>query len=183
VIAATNRAVTVLVRRVADAPLAALTEAPAHQQRAAASLDRIAINDTRHYQQPAPAWNSRAQKASLIASHSSAAPQPQSPAAALEAEYVTRWQFAIEQFGNAQYPDTAKRHGNGDVRPRVRVRVRVDSRRGLRGIQGLAASGVAALDPAAIETAERLAPFSAFSPALAISVAELDIIPTWQFRY
>ena len=92
-IAATNRAVTVLVRRVADAPLAALTEAPAHQQGAAASLDRIAINDTRHYQQPAPAWNSRAQKASLIASHSSAAPQPQSPAAALEAEYVTRWRF------------------------------------------------------------------------------------------
>ena len=106
-------------------------------------------------------------------------PQPQSPAAALEAEYVTRWQFAIEQFGNAQYPDTAKRHGNGGVRPRGRV----DSGRGLRGIQGLAASGVAALDPAAIETAERLAPFSAFSPALANSVAELDIIPTWQFRY
>jgi TonB family protein len=97
----------------------------------------------------------------------------------LEAEYVRRWQIEIEQFGNSAYPDTAKRFGNGDVR----LRVKVDLDGNLQDIQVLSTSGIAALDRAAIETVERLAPFDAFPTALANSVAELDIIRTWQFRY
>jgi TonB family protein len=98
---------------------------------------------------------------------------------ALEAEYVRRWQIEIEQFGNSAYPDTAKRFGNGNVR----LRVKVDLDGNLQDIQVLSTSGIAALDRAAIETVERLAPFDAFPTALANSVAELDIIRTWQFRY
>jgi TonB family protein len=180
-IATANRAVTVLLRRATEAPLAALAEASAHQQGVTVSGDRVAMEDVSQYQQTAPSLNNSAQKASRMTSRSNALPQHQSPVAAraaLEAEYVRRWQVAIEQFGNAQYRDTAKHHGNGDVR----LRVRVDSQGGLRGIQVLATSGEAALDRAAIETVERLAPFSAFPPALANSVEELDIIRTWQFR-
>ena len=99
--------------------------------------------------------------------------------ATLEAEYIRRWQIAVEQFGNAHYRDAAKRHGNGDVR----LQVRLDSKGTVRGIQVLSSSGVGALDRAAIETVERLAPFNAFPVALANSVTELDIIRTWQFRY
>lgn len=98
--------------------------------------------------------------------------------AALEAEYIRRWQIAIEQFGNIHYRDAAKRHGDGDVR----LRVRLDSRGALRGIQVLSSSGKLALDRTAIATVERLAPFDAFPSVLANSVTELDIIRTWQFR-
>jgi len=180
-IATANRAVTVLLRRATDVPLTALAEASAHQQGGTISGDRIAVEDVSTYQQPAPSSNKHGEKASRITLLSSAPPQHSSTVAALaalEAEYVRRWQVAIEQFGNAQYRDTARRHGNGDVR----LRVKVDSEGGLRGIQVLATSGVAALDRAALDTVERLAPFSAFPPALANSVEELDIIRTWQFR-
>jgi TonB family protein len=59
----------------------------------------------------------------------------------------------------------------------------VDLDGNLQNIRVLSTSGIAALDRAAIETVERLAPFDAFPTALANSVAELDIIRTWQFRY
>ena len=181
-IAAANRALTVLVTPATDAPSAALADAPAHQKGLAIALDGIATAEPSRLHQKPLTWSSGEQKTPLTVLQVGAPPQPQTAVAAraaLEAEYVRRWQIAIEQFGNSQYRDAAKRHGNGDVR----LRVRLDAEGGLRALEVLSTSGVAALDRAALDTVERLAPFSAFPPALANSVTELDIIRTWQFRY
>jgi protein TonB len=46
----------------------------------------------------------------------------------------------------------------------------------------LQSSGSAALDRAAVDTVEKLAPFAPFPEALARERAQLDIVRTWQFR-
>jgi protein TonB len=46
----------------------------------------------------------------------------------------------------------------------------------------LKSSGSAALDRAAVDTVEKLAPFAPFPQALARETQQLDIIRTWQFR-
>ena len=43
-------------------------------------------------------------------------------------------------------------------------------------------SGSTALDQAAIDTVEKLAPFAPFPEALARETQQLDIVRTWQFR-
>ena len=183
VIAATNRSVTVLLTPAAQAPKEALALAPAHQHGRSEPLD----SDSQAPETLAPkrrtlALNRDAQSAASAASGAVFSQQPPPLVAAreaLEAEYLRLWQIEIEQFGNSAYPDTAKHFGNGDVR----LRVRLDLNGKVRNIQVLSTSGIAALDRAAIETVKRLAPFDAFPTALANSVAELDIIRTWQFRY
>jgi TonB family protein len=182
-VALANRSVTVLLTPAPDAPKEALAHAPAHQHGRSKPLDSdsqmpailptkrrsLAINeDMQSTGSAASGAVFSQQRSALVAAHE-----------ALEAEYVRRWQIEIEQFGNSAYADTAKRFGNGDVR----LRVKVDLDGNLQDIQVLSTSGIAALDRAAIETVERLAPFDAFPTALANSVAELDIIRTWQFRY
>ena len=99
--------------------------------------------------------------------------------AALDAEYLRQWQAGIERFGNAYYRGLARRHGDGDVR--LRVTVRADGR--LLKIDLLGSSGTDALDRAAIDTVEKLAPFAPFPPALAGEKSELAIVRTWQFRH
>jgi protein TonB len=183
VIALANRSVTVLLTPAADAPKEALAHAPAHQHGRSKPLDSDsqmpAILPTKRR---SLAINEDMQSTGSAASGAVFSQQPSALVAAheaLEAEYVRRWQIEIEQFGNSAYADTAKRFGNGDVR----LRVKVDLDGNLQNIRVLSTSGIAALDRAAIETVERLAPFDAFPTALANSVAELDIIRTWQFRY
>ena len=180
VIAAANRSVPVLLTPAVQAPKDALAHAPAHQHGRSETLN----SDSQAPETLAPkrrtlALNRDAQSAASGAVFSQQPPPLIAAREALEAEYLRLWQIEIEQFGNAAYPDTAKRFGNGDVR----LRVRVDLNGKVRNIQVLSTSGIAALDRAAIETVERLAPFDAFPTALANSVAELDIIRTWQFRY
>lgn len=183
VIAAANRSVTVLLIPAADAPKEALANAPAHQHGRSEPLDSDSqMPATLPPKRRSLALNEGMQSTGSVASGAVFSQQPSGLVAAreaLEAEYVRRWQIEIEQFGNSAYPDTAKRFGNGDVR----LRVKVDLDGNLQDIQVLSTSGIAALDRAAIETVERLAPFDAFPTALANSVAELDIIRTWQFRY
>ncbi len=183
VIAAANRSVTVLLIPAADAPKEALAHAPAHQHGRSEPLDSDSqMPATLPPKRRSLALNEGMQSTGSVASGAVFSQQPSGLVAArkaLEAEYVRRWQIEIEQFGNSAYPDTAKRFGNGNVR----LRVKVDLDGNLQDIQVLSTSGIAALDRAAIETVERLAPFDAFPTALANSVAELDIIRTWQFRY
>ena len=64
---------------------------------------------------------------------------------------------------------------------RLRVTVRADGR--LLKIDLLGSSGTDALDRAAIDTVEKLAPFAPFPPALAGEESELAIVRTWQFRH
>ena len=109
-----------------------------------------------------------------------ASPQQASMAAraALDADYLLQWQANIERFGNAYYRSLALRHGNGDVRLKVSVR----SDGSLQQIDLLESSGSVALDRAAVDTVEKLAPFAPFPQALARETQQLDIIRTWQFR-
>ena len=72
----------------------------------------------------------------------------------------------------------ALRHGDGDVR----LKVSVQSDGSLRQIDLLQSSGSAALDRAAVDTVEKLAPFAPFPEALAHETQQLDIVRTWQFR-
>ena len=106
---------------------------------------------------------------------------PQTPVAAraaLSADYLLQWQDAIERFGNAHYRGLALRSGDGDVR----LKVSVFSDGSLRQVDLLQSSGSAALDRAAVDTVEKLAPFAPFPEALAHETQQLDIVRTWQFR-
>ena len=98
--------------------------------------------------------------------------------AALDADYLLQWQDDIERFGNAYYRGLTLHHGDGDVRLKVSVR----SDGSLRQIDLLQSSGSTALDRAAIDTVEKLAPFAPFPEALARDTQQLDIVRTWQFR-
>ena len=98
--------------------------------------------------------------------------------AAPDADYLLQWQDDIERFGNAYYQGLALRHSDGDVRLKVSVR----SDGSLRQIDLLQSSGSTALDRAAIDTVEKLAPFAPFPEALARETQQLDIVRTWQFR-
>ena len=104
--------------------------------------------------------------------------RPVAARAALDADYLLQWQDDIERFGNAYYRGLALHHGDGDVRLKVSVR----SDGSLRQIDLLQSSGSTALDRAAIDTVEKLAPFAPFPEALARDTQQLDIVRTWQFR-
>lgn len=176
-----NRGITVLLTPATEAVPTAVAEAQTHQLGRSVPPESLAapsVTSLKSVLAPKEVTQNDP-TITLQGRHSRQDPSPVAAHATLEAEYIRRWQIAVEQFGNAHYRDAAKRHGNGDVR----LQVRLDSKGTVRGIQVLSSSGVGALDRAAIETVERLAPFNAFPAALANSVTELDIIRTWQFRY
>ena len=175
-----NRAVTVLLASAAEAPEAAQAEAMANQL---GSLYQTAPMTPPH-QDPPPLERIGPVTASVMPSGlpMSAADSPQqAPMAArvaLDADYLLQWQTDIERFGNAYYRGLALRHGDGDVR----LKVSVYDDGSLRQIDLLKSSGSAALDRAAVDTVEKLAPFAPFPEALARETQQLDIIRTWQFR-
>ena len=175
-----NRAVTVLLVPAAEAPEAAQAEATANQL---GSLYQTAPM-TQPPQDTAPLERTGPVTASVMPSgltmSAAASPQqtPTAARAALDADYLLQWQADIERFGNAYYRGLALRHGDGDVR----LKVSVHSDGSLRQIDLLESSGSAALDRAAVDTVEKLAPFAPFPQALARETQQLDIIRTWQFR-
>ena len=178
-----NRAVTVLLAPTQQAPKRTLADAAAHQH--GAEPERLA---NRPPSQPselptlttASASISTRQTGLTMTSLAARSAHPTVAAqAALDAEYLRQWQAGIERFGNAYYRGLALRHGDGDVR--LRVTVRADGR--LLKIDLLGSSGTDALDRAAIDTVEKLAPFAPFPPALAGEESELAIVRTWQFRH
>ncbi|MBR9794740.1 MAG: energy transducer TonB [Gammaproteobacteria bacterium] len=175
-----NRAVTVLLAPAAEAPEAAQAEATANQL---GSLYQTAPMTPPH-QDAQPPERTGSVTASVMPSGltmSAAASPRQTPTAAraaLDADYLLQWQADIERYGNAYYRGLALRHGDGDVR----LKVSVHSDGSLRQIDLLESSGSAALDRAAVDTVEKLAPFAPFPQALARETQQLDIIRTWQFR-
>lgn len=177
-----NRAVTVLLAPTHQAPKRALADAAAHQQGYYPDrvLERLPSQpSTLPPLTTASASVSTRQAGLIMTSHIARSVGPTIAAqAALDAEYLRQWQAGIERFGNAYYRGLALRHGDGDVR--LRVTVRADGR--LVDIDLLGSSGTGALDRAAIDTVEKLAPFAPFPPALANAKQELAIIRTWQFR-
>ena len=98
--------------------------------------------------------------------------------ASLDAEYLLRWQGRIERFGKAYYRGFAARHRDGDLR--LVVVIADDGT--LQRIDLLSSSGAQALDRAAIQTVQKLAPFAPCPSTLASTTSELAIVRTWQFR-
>ena len=175
-----NRAVTVLLAPAAEAPEVAQAEATANQL---GSLYQTApmtppTQETPLLERTGPV--SASMMPSGLTMSAAASPQQASMAAraALDADYLLQWQADIEHFGNAYYRNLALRHGDGDVRLKVSVR----SDGSLQQIDLLESSGSVALDRAAVDTVEKLAPFAPFPRALARETQQLDIIRTWQFR-
>ena len=176
-----HRAVTVLLAPSAEAPEIARAEAAAHQRgaltqtRPEASLVQSASPKTIE-----PVSASMTQFGLAMSATFNITPPEAALAAraALDADYLLQWQDDIEGFGNAYYRGLELRHGDGDVRLKVSVR----SDGSLRQIDLLKSSGSTALDQAAIDTVEKLAPFAPFPEALARETQQLDIVRTWQFR-
>ena len=176
-----NRAVTVLLAPAAEAPESAQAEATANQLGSLQqTLPEASLSSGAPPAVTEPATASTAQSGlTMSAAVTHAPPQaPMASRAALDANYLLQWQADIERFGNAYYRGLALRHGDGDVR----LKVSVHSDGSLLQIDLLQSSGSAALDRAAVDTVEKLAPFAPFPEAMARETAQLDIVRTWQFR-
>ena len=179
---AANRAVTVLLTTSAAAPEQVAADAADNQQGllTASHVEPVLPTD------PAisPAATRHEKGATEVMGLTMATPQallaspPVAARAAAHADYLRQWQDRIERFGNAYYRGLALRHGDGDVR----LRVTVGADGSLRNIALLSSSGSEALDRAAVDTVEQLAPFAPFPDALAAEASELSIVRTWQFR-
>ena len=176
-----NRAVTVLLSKSASAQKEAVAEAADNQQGLLSGPDFMvtpattAAADSTADSNEVPLKTSHLTMTSAPASLSS---PPVAARAAAHADYLRQWQTRIERFGNAYYRGLAQRYGEGDVR----LRVTVSADGSLRYVTLLSSSGIAALDQAAIDTVQRLSPFTPFPEALATEMSELEIIRTWQFR-
>ena len=175
-----NRAVTVLLSKSATAQKEAVAEAADNQQGLLSGPDFMVTPattaaDSTVDSNEVPLKTTQLTMTSAQASLSS---PPIAARAAAHADYLRQWQARIERFGNAYYRGLAQRYGDGDVR----LRVTVSADGSLRYVNLLSSSGIAALDQAAIDTVQRLSPFTPFPEALATEMSELEIIRTWQFR-
>lgn len=175
-----NRAVTVLLSKSATAQKEAVAEAADNQQGLLSGPDFMVTPattaaDSTVDSNEVPLKTTHLTMTSAPASLSS---PPVAARAAAHADYLRQWQTRIERFGNAYYRGLAQRYGDGDVR----LRVTVSADGSLRYVTLLSSSGIAALDQAAIDTVQRLSPFTPFPEALATEMSELEIIRTWQFR-
>jgi TonB family protein len=175
-----NRAVTVLLAPAAEAPEAAKAEATANQLGSLYQTTPMTQppQDTAPLERTAPVTASVMPSGLTMSAAANPRQTPTAARAALDADYLLQWQADIERYGNAYYRGLALRHGDGDVR----LKVSVHSDGSLRQIDLLKSSGSAALDRAAVDTVEKLAPFAPFPQALARETQQLDIIRTWQFR-
>ena len=176
-----HRAVTVLLAPAAETPKISQAGAAAnqagylHQTLPEASLVRSPSP------KPIEPVSTAMTQSGLTMSAAVSTTPPQTPVAAraaLDADYLLHWQVNIERFGNTYYRGLALRHGDGDVR----LKISVHSDGSLRQIDLLQSSGTVALDRAAVDTVEKLAPFAPFPEALARETQQLDIVRTWQFR-
>ena len=176
-----DHAITVLLAPTEEAPEMSQAEAAANQR---GSLSQT-LPEASLFQSPSPQpiepISATMTQSGLTMSTAVSTTPPQTPVAArpaLNVDYLLHWQHAIERFGNAHYQGLALRYGDGDVR--LKVSVYSDGR--LRQVDLLQSSGSAALDRAAVDTVEKLAPFAPFPEALARETQQLDIVRTWQFR-
>jgi len=176
-----DHAITVLLAPTEEASEISQAEAAANQR---GSLNQT-LPEASLFQSPSPQpidpVSAAMTQSGLTMSTTVGNTPPQTPVAAraaLNADYLLQWQDAIERFGNAHYRGLALRSGDSDVR----LKVSVYSDGSLRQVDLLQSSGSAALDRAAVDTVEKLAPFAPFPDALAREIARLDIVRTWQFR-
>ena len=175
-----NRAVTVLLSKSATAQKEAVAEAADNQQGLLSGPDFMVTPATTAADSTVDSYEVplKTTHLTMTSAPASLSSPPVAARAAAHADYLRQWQTRIERFGNAYYRGLAQRYGDGDVR----LRVTVSADGSLRYVTLLSSSGIAALDQAAIDTVQRLSPFTPFPEALATEMSELEIIRTWQFR-
>jgi periplasmic protein TonB len=94
------------------------------------------------------------------------------------AAYLEAWRRKVEQIGNLNYPEEAKKHklyGN------LILHVAVRSDGSLESVRVLRSSGFDILDQAAVNIVKLAAPFSPFPSDIRSDTDVLDITRTWQF--
>ena len=102
-----------------------------------------------------------------------------STASSTDAFYLNSWRRKIENIGNLNYPEEArKRKLYGSLR--LMVAITPDGR--LKEVELLDSSGHKTLDEAALRIVRLAAPFAPFPDELRKTTDVLEIIRTWQFR-
>ena len=102
-----------------------------------------------------------------------------STASSADAFYLNSWRRKIENIGNLNYPEEArKRKLYGSLR--LMVAITPDGR--LKEVELLESSGHKTLDEAALRIVRLAAPFAPFPDELRKTTDVLEIIRTWQFR-
>jgi protein TonB len=97
----------------------------------------------------------------------------------LYATYLDAWRRKVENIGNLNYPDEAKRrHLFGDLL--LHVAVRADG--SVESIRVARSSGQKILDDAAVRIVRLAAPFAPFPAEIRQQVDVLDITRTWVFE-
>jgi protein TonB len=96
-----------------------------------------------------------------------------------DAVYLNNWRNRIEQIGNMNYPEEARKRGVfGTLR--LAVMILPDGR--LQSVEILQSSGHKVLDDAAIRIVRLAAPFQPFTPEMRRKTDVLEIIRTWKFE-
>lgn len=98
---------------------------------------------------------------------------------ASDAWYLEAWRRKIENVGNLNYPEEARRRR---IYGSLRMLVVVQPDGSIRELRILESSGHKILDDAAARIVRLAEPFAEFPPAMRQEYDRLEIIRTWQFR-
>ena len=96
-----------------------------------------------------------------------------------DALYLDNWRKKIEQVGNINYPEEARRQ---KLYGSLRLLVAINPDGSVENIEILESSGRRILDDAAIRIVQLAAPFQPFSVEMRKSTDLLEIIRTWKFE-
>jgi protein TonB len=97
----------------------------------------------------------------------------------VDAYYLQSWRRKVEEVGNLNYPDEARRH---QLYGSLRLLVAITPDGALREVRVLDSSGHKVLDDAAVRIVRLAAPFAPFPKEMREDTDVLEIIRTWQFR-
>lgn len=95
------------------------------------------------------------------------------------AHYLKHWQRAMERYGTKRYPAEAKGCTKDTCNLRLLVSINTDGT--LRELKILQSSGRIELDDFALETVERIMPFSPFSNKMKAELDVLEIVRRFEF--
>ncbi|MEX1670617.1 energy transducer TonB [Zhongshania guokunii] len=96
-----------------------------------------------------------------------------------DARYLNRWEKRVEEVGNANYPEEARRQGiEGELR--LLLMLMPDGR--IDEVRILSSSGSAVLDKAAHRIVRKAAPYEAIPADVLDGKNRLGIVRTWRFE-
>ncbi|MEW6562642.1 MAG: energy transducer TonB [Pseudomonadota bacterium] len=94
------------------------------------------------------------------------------------ARYMEDWRMKVEQIGNLNYPEEARRQ---KIYGRLQLTVTIRSDGSVENIEVTRRSGYPILDAAAMRIVKLAAPYAAFPPNIAHDTDTISITRTWTF--